>query len=312
MGGTDLNTPSIIEATEVSIELAQAYKRLLPQLSESTTLPDDLDEIIEILNKIIEPENSHLFIAKVGQEIVGFIFHIEFDAPAGERWFSQDLVVDINHRKNGIGSELIKQITERAEEKRPRTLSGTSGTDTSEVRLALGQDWETHKTNYFTYTPEPSKEISDAAPETVLIEEATEVTEPLALVYQRLLPQLSKSALIPDDLAEIQRILNKIIEQENSHLFIARVDDEIVGFIFHVEYDAPTGNFWYCEDLVVDSAYRGKGIGAALLNTVTQKADIEGPVLVACTSRADRKTQHLFETQGWENRPENVYVRFKP
>ncbi len=59
--------------------------------------------------------------------------------------------------------------------------------------------------------------------------------------------------------------------------FVAEVDDHIAGIaLVYPRYSTWKGPVIHLEDLVVDKAYRGKGIGAALLDEVVRYGSQQG------------------------------------
>ena len=61
-----------------------------------------------------------------------------------------------------------------------------------------------------------------------------------------------------------QPALARIVESEASTLLIARSDGVITGTLTLVMFEIPTGMRAWIEDVVVDEAARGQGIGEAL------------------------------------------------
>jgi ribosomal protein S18 acetylase RimI-like enzyme len=124
-----------------------------------------------------------------------------------------------------------------------------------------------------------------------------EVVEALA----RLLPQLS-SATPPsiDGLATIMA--------SGSTVFVARVEGVIVGSLTLVLYRIPTGLKAWIEDVVVDEAARGHGVGEALNLVALDEARRQGAKAVSLTSRPSRKAANrLYQRIGFSSRDTNVY-----
>jgi ribosomal protein S18 acetylase RimI-like enzyme len=124
-----------------------------------------------------------------------------------------------------------------------------------------------------------------------------EVVEALA----RLLPQLS-SATPPsiDGLATIMA--------GGSTVFVARVEGVIVGSLTLVLYRIPTGLKAWIEDVVVDEAARGHGVGEALNLVALDEARRQGAKAVSLTSRPSRKAANrLYQRIGFSSRDTNVY-----
>ncbi len=138
----------------------------------------------------------------------------------------------------------------------------------------------------------------------VTVEEAREVTVELVAAFQRLVPQLSRSAPPPDadQLAEM-------IAHPGTTLFVARGDDgTIVGSLTLVMFRIPTGVRAWIEDVVVDEAARGRGIGEVLSRAALDKAAEAGARTVDLTSRPSREAANrLYARLGFLPRDTNVY-----
>ncbi|MGH3850079.1 MAG: GNAT family N-acetyltransferase [Pseudonocardiaceae bacterium] len=146
------------------------------------------------------------------------------------------------------------------------------------------------------------------------VEEATEVTASLVSGFARLLPQLSRSAapLGEDD-------LEAIVQSTAVVLLVARCDadmptaetgthDEVIGSLTLVLFPIPTGIRAWVEDVVVDEAWRGRGVGAELTRVALERATSAGARTVDLTSRPSRKAANrLYLRLGFEQRDTNVY-----
>ena len=132
----------------------------------------------------------------------------------------------------------------------------------------------------------------------------TEVTDEVVEAFTRLLPQLSSSAVIPTR-SELQDIA------DNDSFFIARDPESggrIVGSLTLVTFRIPTGVRSWIEDVVVDTAMRGKGIGEALTRAALQRAAELGAKTVDLTSRPSREAANrLYQRVGFELRQTNLY-----
>lgn len=135
----------------------------------------------------------------------------------------------------------------------------------------------------------------------------TEVTDEVVEAFARLIPQLSSSAAVPTK-AELQEIA------EDDSLLIARDPQQggkIVGTLTLVTFRIPTGIRAWIEDVVVDSAERGKGIGEALTVAALKRAAELGAKTVDLTSRPSREAANrLYQRVGFELRESNLY-RYK-
>lgn len=135
------------------------------------------------------------------------------------------------------------------------------------------------------------------------VERATEGTAELAEALARLLPQLSPGATAPGA-GELEDLCT------NAHVLVAREDGgRIVGSLTLVLYRIPTGVRGRIEDVVVDEAARGRGVGEALVREALRVAEAAGAGSVGLTSRPEREAANrLYSRLGFALRETNVYV----
>jgi ribosomal protein S18 acetylase RimI-like enzyme len=138
----------------------------------------------------------------------------------------------------------------------------------------------------------------------VRIDEATKPHDGLAELIERLVRQLSRSSPAPS-VAE----LDEIIQSPACHLLLARdADETLVGMLTLVVFRIPTGVRAWIEDVVVDQAARGRGVGAELTNAAIRLANQHGARTVDLTSRPDREAANrLYQRLGFVRRETNVY-----
>jgi ribosomal protein S18 acetylase RimI-like enzyme len=137
----------------------------------------------------------------------------------------------------------------------------------------------------------------------VAIEVVQEVTGDLVEAFGRLLPQLSRSAQPLDGKA-----LRALTEWPGNRLLVARIGDQIVGTLTLVTFPIPTGRRAWIEDVVVDEAARGHGVGAALTQAAVELARADGARTVDLTSRPTRAAANrLYERLGFQVRDSKVY-----
>ena len=135
-----------------------------------------------------------------------------------------------------------------------------------------------------------------------MIEVITSVDDELHAAVTRLMPQLSKSA--PPTRDELAAML----AQPGTTLFVARVDGAIVGMLVLTTYRIPTGLQTRIDDVVVDDAARGKGVGEALSRAAIDKARAAGAKNVTLTSRPSREAANrLYVRLGFQPIETNVY-----
>ena len=137
----------------------------------------------------------------------------------------------------------------------------------------------------------------------VPVEIATQATEELLAACHRLIPQLSSSAkpMTTSELAEI-------VSSESTLMFVARVDNQIVGLLTLAIFRIPTAVRAWIEDVVVDSLARGHGVGEALNLAAIAEARRRGAKTVDLTSRPSREAANkLYKRLGFIERDTNVY-----
>jgi ribosomal protein S18 acetylase RimI-like enzyme len=138
---------------------------------------------------------------------------------------------------------------------------------------------------------------------TVSVDIATVVTPELVDAMGALLPQLSSSA---PALGAAE--LTEIVESPATTLFVARDGDRVVGSLTLAVFRLPTGLRAWIEDVVVDGAARGQGIGELLNQAALAEAARLGCRTVDLTSRPSREAANrLYQRLGFERRDTNVY-----
>jgi ribosomal protein S18 acetylase RimI-like enzyme len=137
----------------------------------------------------------------------------------------------------------------------------------------------------------------------VTIEVAEEVTDALVAAFGRLVPQLSKRSS-PPGAAE----LTEMIESPACDVLVARLDGVVVGSLTLVTFRIPTGVRSWIEDVVVDEAARGSGIGDQLNRFAIELARSKGATTIDLTSRPSRTAANrLYQRLGFQLRDTNVY-----
>jgi len=126
----------------------------------------------------------------------------------------------------------------------------------------------------------------------------------LAGALKQLVPQLSKSNPPPgmDDVAAM--LASDAITQ-----FVARDDGgRIVGVATLAVFPIPTAKRAWIEDVIVDEASNGRGIGSQLTQAMSERARAAGCETVELTSRPSREAaNHMYRKLGFVERETNVY-----
>jgi ribosomal protein S18 acetylase RimI-like enzyme len=135
------------------------------------------------------------------------------------------------------------------------------------------------------------------------IERAGTVTDEIVEAFRLLIPQLSSSNPAPS-----REQLAAIVSSPSCVLFLARVDDKIVGSLTLATFPIPTGVRAWIEDVVVDGSARGRGVGEALNRAAIEEARARGAITVELTSRPSREAANrLYKRLGFVQRETNVY-----
>ena len=135
------------------------------------------------------------------------------------------------------------------------------------------------------------------------VEVVQEASDEVAGALGRLVPQLSASAVQPD-----QAAVQRIVSSEAITLLAARLDGRIVGLLTLAMFPIPTGFRAWIEDVIVDEAARGQGIGEALTKEALDLAEAAGARTVDLTSRPSREAAgRLYERVGFAERSTRIY-----
>ena len=105
----------------------------------------------------------------------------------------------------------------------------------------------------------------------------------------------------------------KLLASGNSHLFFLIDDTTIAGMLTVGIYRSPTGSKAWIEDVVIDEAYRGKGLGRILTQHAidyTQSQQVNSLMLTSNPFRV--AANNLYQSIGFEQKETNVYrIKFE-
>ena len=137
----------------------------------------------------------------------------------------------------------------------------------------------------------------------IWIEEVDVVGPEVLEALRRLIPQLSQSAPTVEGYD-----LESIVAAPDTTLFVARSDAGIVGTLTLVLFRSPSGVRGWIEDVVVDVATRGQGVGEALVDAAIALARKASSRTVDLTSNPKREgANRLYVRCGFVQRDTNVY-----
>src|SRR5712691_1263976 len=135
------------------------------------------------------------------------------------------------------------------------------------------------------------------------IETVTEATSEVQAALAKLLPQLNATLPIPT----MER-LQAIVADPAVTLLLASDGNDIVGTTTVIVYTTP---FWIkarLDEVVVDEASRGKGVGAALVEAALGVARASGAQVAELQSGVQREAANrLYPRMGFKRRETNVY-----
>lgn len=137
----------------------------------------------------------------------------------------------------------------------------------------------------------------------IKIERITSADSSTAEAISLLLKQLSSQ-----EFSFSERELAALVNDPSSSLFLLFAEDKIAGMLTLGTYLSPTGRKAWIEDVVVDSAYRGKGYGKMLVEHAIEYARTLSPCTLMLTSNPARiAANELYRASGFEQKITNVY-----
>ena len=137
------------------------------------------------------------------------------------------------------------------------------------------------------------------------IEPATAATPDVQAALARLLPQLNPGLQVPS----LERV-RAIVEDPNVTLLFAKDAGEVIGTATVVVYPTP---FWIkarIDEVVVDQAARGKGVGEALVRACLDIARVRGAQIAELQSaRTEARVvaHRLYRRMGFEVRNSDLF-----
>ena len=110
-----------------------------------------------------------------------------------------------------------------------------------------------------------------------------------------------------------RQFLSDRLNNAESTIFIAKWNGKACGFtqLYKTFSSVSAQHSWILNDLYVDSAYRGKGIGAALLEEAQEFAKADGAKGLALETAKDNPAQQLYERLGWVKDEEYLHYFWK-
>ncbi|AYN68160.1 GNAT family N-acetyltransferase [Euzebyella marina] len=106
------------------------------------------------------------------------------------------------------------------------------------------------------------------------------------------------------------RALHQVLQEDNHVIFMVCKDEkgEIVGIALMATYKVVSGFRGLVEDVVVDEAYRGKGIGRKLMDSLLEEARRKGiDEVMLFTGHHRTAAINLYKSLGFKIRESGVY-----
>lgn len=139
----------------------------------------------------------------------------------------------------------------------------------------------------------------------VVIGKLTEATPGALADINRLVGQLREDAGAS---AGVLADLECIVGNKDCIMLVARDGEKIVGVATLYMFTKIGKRVAHVEDVVVDDAYRGQGLGEGLMRALIEAARSEGLHSVHLTSRPARVAANkLYQKLGFEPKETNVY-----
>jgi ribosomal protein S18 acetylase RimI-like enzyme len=136
--------------TEITDEVVEAFKHLMPQLTDFSAPPDR-----HALARMASSKHSYIFLARAESpsgRIIGTAALGIFETPTGVHGWIEDVVVDRSARRQGVGRALTKACLDKARELGLREVNLTSR-PSRQAANQLYQDmgFEQRETNVYRY-----------------------------------------------------------------------------------------------------------------------------------------------------------------
>ena len=137
-------------ASEVTEELHRALQHLIPQLGAHKVTPSK-----EELQDLVDSKSSNLLVARNPDRdgrIVGILCLTIYRVPTGLRSIIEDMVVDGDARRNGIGEALVQHALELAREAGAENVSLSSNPRREAAnKLYQSMGFQLRQTNPYIY-----------------------------------------------------------------------------------------------------------------------------------------------------------------
>ncbi len=131
--------------TQVNENITRAFSKLVPQLTGRKEYPS-----LEELERVIRSENTHLFVATEGDEVMGTLTLVFYQIPSGLKAWIEDVIVNESFRGKGVATALLCHALHIARDKGARKVDLTSAPSRGAAnRLYQKLGFEQRETNVY-------------------------------------------------------------------------------------------------------------------------------------------------------------------
>ena len=131
--------------TQVNENVTRAFSKLVPQLTGRKEYPS-----LEELERMIRSENTHLFVATEGDEVMGTLTLVFYQIPSGLKAWIEDVIVNESFRGKGVATALLCHALHIARDKGARKVDLTSAPSRGAAnRLYQKLGFEQRETNVY-------------------------------------------------------------------------------------------------------------------------------------------------------------------
>lgn len=118
----------------------------------------------------------------------------------------------------------------------------------------------------------------------------------------------------PEKDAEMQKLWERILEDENHHIIVAQEDDKIVASCVCVIIPNLTHNqqpYAFIENVITDENYRKRGFATACLNYAREIALKENCYkMMLLTGSKKESTLHFYERAGYNRNDKTAFIQW--
>jgi len=143
----------------------------------------------------------------------------------------------------------------------------------------------------------------------IKFERLTEVSENTCAELTALIKQLMSSKISSTFWLGLKKgSLEQALKDKNAQFFVLKDGERIIGTATLILMQQLATTKAFLEDVVVDEAYRGRGLGRLLMEEIIKQAKLLGVEKLKFTSKPQRIAANaLYQKMGFERKETNVY-----